>query len=56
MITITRTKSDIGATQAQRHTLHCLGLRKRHATAQVYDTPIMRGMIRSVLHMICVHK
>lgn len=41
-----------GSTDRQRQTVKGLGLRKRHHTVVVEDTPSVRGMIQKVIHMI----
>ncbi len=45
-----------GRTQPQRQTAKGLGLRKRHQTVIVDDTPAMRGMIEKISHMVRVEE
>lgn len=45
-----------GSTDRQRQTVKGLGLRKRHHTVVVEDTPSVRGMIQKVIHMIDVEE
>lgn len=45
-----------GSTDRQRQTVKGLGLRKRHHTVVVEDTPSIRGMIQKVIHMIDVEE
>ncbi len=53
-IKITQTGSQIRRTPDQRKTLIGLGLNKMHKTAELSDTPEVRGMIRKVQHMVSV--
>ncbi len=53
-IKITQTGSPIRRTKDQRATLVGLGLNKLHRTAELDDTPEVRGMIRAVRHMVSV--
>lgn len=47
-------KSGIGFDRTQKATLYGLGLRKRHSTVEVKDTPAARGMIYKVRHLVRV--
>ena len=51
---ITRTRSDIGRISVQRETLKHLGLRKISQSVVIEDTPVVRGMIKRVEHMVKV--
>ena len=53
-ITIKQTGSPIRRTPDQRRTLIGLGLNKLDRTAELEDTPEVRGMIRKVRHMVSV--
>ena len=53
-IKVTQTGSPIRRTEDQRATLVGLGLNKLHKTVELDDTPEVRGMIRSVRHMVSV--
>lgn len=53
-IKITLTKSTIGATPAQRKTVQALGLRKMHQTVELEDSPLTRGAVRKVSHLLTV--
>lgn len=52
MITIRQTGSPIRRPASQRKTLIGLGLNKMHRTVELKDTPEVRGMIKSVSHMV----
>ncbi|MDR1068957.1 MAG: 50S ribosomal protein L30 [Clostridiales Family XIII bacterium] len=54
MIKITLTKSTIGAKPAQRKVVQALGLRKLHQTVELADTPVTRGAINKVSHLLTV--
>ncbi|MGL5838800.1 MAG: 50S ribosomal protein L30 [Sphingorhabdus sp.] len=51
-IKIRQTGSPIRRPAVQRQTLKGLGLNKMHREVEVEDTPEVRGMIRSVRHMV----
>lgn len=53
-IKIQQTKSRIGAPIDQKRTLDALGLTKLNHTVEKEDTPIIRGMIRKVHHLVTV--
>jgi len=46
--------SVIGCTEGQRATVRGLGLRKMHQVVEREDTPMVRGMIRKVSHLVTV--
>jgi large subunit ribosomal protein L30 len=54
MIKITLTKSTIGAKPAQRKVVQALGLRKMNQTVELADTPVTRGAINKVSHLLTV--
>lgn len=53
-IKIQQTKSRIGAPKDQKRTLDALGLTKLNRIVEKEDTPIIRGMIRKVHHLVTV--
>jgi large subunit ribosomal protein L30 len=53
---ITQVKSEIGGTRNQRETLKTLGLRKINASTVREDTQQIRGMIRTVAHLVTVEE
>ena len=55
-IRIKYTKSSIGYKRSQRATLQALGLRKLNQTVEHYDTPVIRGMIKKVNHLVVVEE
>jgi large subunit ribosomal protein L30 len=55
-LTITYIKSVIGYTQRQVGTLRALGLRRLGDTVEHDDTPVIRGMIDKVSHLVRVQE
>jgi len=53
---ITLVKSPIGYSQRQRRTLRTLGLRHLNDVAEWPDTPVVRGMIEKVSHLVRVEE
>lgn len=55
MLKITYTKSAIGYKTDQKQTIVALGLKRLHHTVEKEDTPVLRGMIRKVAHLVSVN-
>ena len=53
-ITVKLTKSPIGALPNHRAVVQSLGLRKMGSVREHNDTPIIRGMIHKVRHLVTV--
>ena len=53
---ITYKKSSIGYKQDQKDTIRALGLRKLNQTIEHQDTPVIRGMVRKVIHLVEVEE
>lgn len=53
-IQVTLVKSAIGYSERQKRTVQALGLRKLGQTVQHQDTPVIRGMINKVAHLVKV--
>ena len=51
---ITLTKSPIGAQPAQKRTVVALGLRKMQDTVELVDSPVTRGAINKISHLVTV--
>jgi large subunit ribosomal protein L30 len=49
---ITLTKSPIGYTVRQKATVAALGLKKLQQTVEHADTPVIRGMINKISHLV----
>ncbi|RME50125.1 MAG: 50S ribosomal protein L30 [Caldilineae bacterium] len=53
---VTLVKSPIGYTKRQKDTVRALGLRKLGQTVERTDTPVIRGMIQKVAHLVRVEE
>ena len=53
---ITQIKSKNGATKRQIANLESLGIRKMHQTVEVELTPVTKGMVEKVLHLVKVEE
>jgi len=53
---ITYTKSIIGYSAKQKATIQALGLRKLHQVVEHADTPVIRGMVNKVAHLVRVER
>ena len=53
---ITYSKSAIGYKKDQKGTIRALGLRKLNQTVEHDDTPVIRGMIFKVSHLVTVEE
>ena len=56
MLTITPTKSTIGAIPKHKKAVKALGLRKLHHSVELADTPQTRGAIAKVTHLVTVEE
>ncbi len=55
-VKITQTKSGVGGKSYQRDTLRSLGLKRIGASVVREDTPVVRGMINTVAHLVAVEE
>ena len=53
---VTQVRSVIGVKPKHRGTLHALGLRGIGRTREHADTPVIRGMLAKVPHLIAVEE
>ena len=53
---ITQIKSKSGATKRQIANLESLGIRKMHQTVEVELTPVTKGMVEKVRHLVNVEE
>jgi large subunit ribosomal protein L30 len=51
---VTLVRSGINRPETQKRTIYALGLRKLHRVAVLPDNEAVRGMIRSVSHLVKV--
>lgn len=45
-------RSPIGGTERQRATVRALGLRRMHQVVEHADSPVTRGMVQKVAHLV----
>ncbi|NHC44059.1 50S ribosomal protein L30 [Motilibacter aurantiacus] len=55
-IRVTQVRSKIGGTQGQRDTLRSLGLKRIRHSVIKEDRPEIRGMVRTVAHLVTVEE
>lgn len=53
---ITYKKSAIGYNKRQKATVKALGFRRLNQTVEHEDTPVIRGMIKKVEHLVVVEE
>ena len=53
---ITQVKGKNGATKRQIANLESLGIRRMHQTVEVEVTPVTKGMVEKVLHLVKVEE
>ena len=53
---ITQVRSGIGLARDQRRTVRALGIKRMHDTVEQADTPVIRGMIFKVKHLVKVEE
>ncbi|MCK4900568.1 MAG: 50S ribosomal protein L30 [Anaerolineales bacterium] len=56
IVRITLRKSPIGYSQRQKGTVRALGLHRMHQTVEHVDTPVLRGMVAKVAHLVNVEE
>jgi large subunit ribosomal protein L30 len=56
MIKLTLVRSPIGYPEPQKATVRALGFHRLHQTVEHKDTPVLRGMIAKVIHMIQIEE
>ena len=56
VLKITLVKSPIGYSQRQKGTVSALGLKKLNQTVEHEDTPVIRGMIHKISHLVQVEE
>jgi large subunit ribosomal protein L30 len=54
MVRVTLVKSPIGYSRRQKATVRALGLRRMHQTIEHVDSPVLRGMLAKVSHLVLV--
>lgn len=56
ILRVTLVKSPIGYTERQKGTVRALGLRRLNQTVEHVDTPVLRGMLHKVSHLVEVEE
>ncbi len=56
IIKLTLVKSAIGFPEPQKATVRALGFHRLHETVEREDTPVLRGMIAKVVHLIQIEE
>jgi large subunit ribosomal protein L30 len=56
IIRITLRKSPIGYSDRQKGTVKALGLKRMHQSIEHVDTPVMRGMVARISHLVEVEE
>jgi len=56
MLRITQVKSAIGFPKDQKATIRALGLKRMNHTVEQADTPVIRGMVLKVKHLVHVEE
>jgi large subunit ribosomal protein L30 len=52
MLRLQLVRSPIGGTERQRATVRALGLRRMHQVVEQADSPVTRGMVQKVAHLV----
>ena len=55
-IKVTLIKSPIGYPAPQKATVRALGFHRLHQTVEHEDTPVVRGMLAKVIHMVRIEE
>jgi large subunit ribosomal protein L30 len=53
---ITYVKSSIGYSERHKGTIRALGLRRLHQSVVQVDTPVLRGMLAKVNHLVKIEE
>ncbi|MEI6289055.1 MAG: 50S ribosomal protein L30 [Chloroflexota bacterium] len=53
---VTLVKSPIGFPEPQKRTVKALGLSRMHQTVEHQDTPALRGMLNSIIHLLQIEE
>jgi large subunit ribosomal protein L30 len=56
LVRVTLVKSPIGYNISQKRTVKALGLRKMNQTVEHKDSPVFRGMVAKVSHLLYVEE
>jgi large subunit ribosomal protein L30 len=56
LLRVTLVKSPIGFPEPQKRTVRALGLHRMHQTVEHQDSPALRGMLNSVIHLLQIEE
>lgn len=56
VLRVTLVKSPIGFPEPQKRTVRALGLHRMHQTVEHNDSPALRGMLQSVIHLLQIEE
>ena len=56
LLRITLVKSPIGFPEPQKRTVRALGIGRMHQTVEHEDTPALRGMLNTVIHLLQIEE
>ena len=56
VLRVTLVKSPIGFPEPQKRTVRALGLNRMHQTVEHNDSPALRGMLQSVIHLLQIEE
>lgn len=56
MVRVTLTKSTIGASPRQKKVIEALGLKKMHQSVELIDSPVTRGAVNKVPHLVTLEE
>jgi large subunit ribosomal protein L30 len=53
---VTLVRSPIGFNKRQKATVRALGLKRMHQTVEHHDSPALRGMLSSIIHLLKIEE
>ena len=53
---VTLVRSPIGFNKRQKATVRALGLKRMHQTVEHQDSPALRGMLTSIIHLLKIEE
>jgi len=53
---VTLVRSPIGFNKRQKATVRALGLKRMHQTVEHEDSPALRGMLTSIIHLLKIQE
>lgn len=56
VLQVTLVKSPIGYTKDQKATVRALGLRRMNQTIEHKDSPVIRGMLNKIIHLVKIEE